>query len=139
MKPVQDFFKPQPTDREVSVFLLKQILHDWSDEYCVKILAQLRTAARKDTRLLVVDSLVPYACHDANEGDNALDIPGSVPHEAPAPLLANYGLVNEMVYAIDIDVSNFSHLKAFSTHGFSRCSSSSMLRNAQYDTSRIFF
>ncbi|KAG6868849.1 hypothetical protein C0993_008978 [Termitomyces sp. T159_Od127] len=104
---VQNFFTPQPTNREVSVFLLKQILHDWSDEYCVKILTQLRNAARKDTRLLVVESLVPYACHEANVNGDASDIPGSIPKEAPAPLLANYGLVNEMVYAIDIDMFLF--------------------------------
>ncbi|KAG6901415.1 hypothetical protein C0995_012202, partial [Termitomyces sp. Mi166 len=41
------------------------------------------------------------------DGENALGIPGSIPKEAPAPLLANYGLVNEMVYAIDIDMFLF--------------------------------
>ncbi|KAG5331582.1 hypothetical protein C0989_007906 [Termitomyces sp. Mn162] len=97
---VQDFFKPQPKDRNVSIFLLKQILHDWSDEYCVKFLTQLRAAAQVNTRLLLVESLIPFACHDP--GNHALDIPGSVPHEAPVPLLANYGAVNEMGYNADI-------------------------------------
>ncbi|KAG5641680.1 hypothetical protein DXG03_004444 [Asterophora parasitica] len=97
---VQDFFKPQP-ERNVSVFLLKQILHDWSDEYCIKILAQLRAIARPDTKLLLVESIVPFACHDPS-GDDDQGIPGSVPHEAPAPLLANYGTVNEMAYNADM-------------------------------------
>ncbi|KNZ82352.1 Sterigmatocystin 8-O-methyltransferase [Termitomyces sp. J132] len=104
---VHNFLTPQPTDREVSVFLMKQILHDWSDEYCVKILTHLRNAAGKDTKLLVVDSLVPFACHDSSDGDDALGISGSIPKEAPTPLLANYGLVNEMVYAMDIDMFLF--------------------------------
>ncbi|KAG6888552.1 hypothetical protein C0995_007424 [Termitomyces sp. Mi166 len=98
---VQDFFTPQPADRKVSVFFLKHILHNWSDEYCVKLLTQLRAAAEKNTKLLLVEYLLPFACHDTNS-DDALDIPGSVPHEAPAPLLANYGAVNQMGYNADM-------------------------------------
>ncbi|KAF8069068.1 S-adenosyl-L-methionine-dependent methyltransferase [Lyophyllum atratum] len=100
---VQDFFKPQPKDRSVSIFLLKMILHDWSDEYCVKFLSQLRAVAKPDTKLLLIESLVPFACHDPGNDDNK-GIPGSVPHEAPAPLLANYGAVNELSYSADIDM-----------------------------------
>ncbi|KAG6901477.1 hypothetical protein C0995_011449 [Termitomyces sp. Mi166 len=62
----------------------------------------LRAAAREDTKLLLVESLIPFACHDPDEGDDTSSIPGSVPHEAPAPLLANFGAVNEMSYNIDI-------------------------------------
>ncbi|KAF5379387.1 hypothetical protein D9615_006601 [Tricholomella constricta] len=98
---VQDFFNPQPTKRSVSVFLLKQVTHDWSDEYCVKFLTQLRAAAQPDTKLIIVDSIVPFACRDTS-GDDNRGIPGAVPREAPAPLLANYGAVNEMAYNADI-------------------------------------
>ncbi|KAG6817102.1 hypothetical protein H0H87_012623 [Tephrocybe sp. NHM501043] len=84
--------------------LRHQILHDWSDEYCVKFLAQLRAVARRDTKLLLIESLIPFACRDPSDGAGALDIPGSVPHEAPEPLLANYGAVNEMGYNADIDM-----------------------------------
>ncbi|GJJ06652.1 hypothetical protein Clacol_000846 [Clathrus columnatus] len=98
----QDFFESQPL-RNVSFFFLKQILHDWSDEYCTRILKQLRKAASKRTKLLCMDSVIPYACHDPSADPNAVGtLPGSVPHEAPAPLLANWGPVNAMAYRADL-------------------------------------
>ncbi|KAG6860898.1 hypothetical protein C0995_006337 [Termitomyces sp. Mi166 len=100
---IHNFFEPQTTSRNVSVFLLKQILHDWSDEYCVKILTHLRAAAGDDTRLLLIESLIPYACHDpGSEAGHA--IAGSVFQEAPRPLLANYGAVNGLPYHLDFNL-----------------------------------
>jgi hypothetical protein len=99
---VYDFFAPQP-EKNATVFLLKQIMHDWSDEYCIKILTQLRAAATPDTTLLVLDSIMPLACRDPSASDPH-GIPGAVPTEAPVPLLANYGAVNEMGYNADFDV-----------------------------------
>ncbi|KAJ6608071.1 S-adenosyl-L-methionine-dependent methyltransferase [Mycena sp. CBHHK59/15] len=99
---VHDFFTPQP-QTNASVFLLKQIMHDWSDEYCVKILTQLWDAATPATVLLLLDSIMPLACHDpSGEGPHA--IPGAVPKEARAPLLANYGAANDMGYNADFDM-----------------------------------
>ncbi|KAJ7103971.1 S-adenosyl-L-methionine-dependent methyltransferase [Mycena belliarum] len=96
---VHDFFKPQP-QTSATMFLLKQIMHDWSDEYCVKILTQLWEAATPTTTLLILDSIMPLACRDENSA--GLDgIPGATSDEAPAPLLANYGGANDMVYNAD--------------------------------------
>ncbi|KAG6898618.1 hypothetical protein C0993_005645 [Termitomyces sp. T159_Od127] len=61
------FFTPQPV-ANASVFILKQILHDWSDPYCVPILKELRAAATPETKLVVVDSIIAYACHDPTTG-----------------------------------------------------------------------
>lgn len=41
-----------------------------------------------------------FACHDPSSDIND-SIQGAIPHEAPAPLLANYGAVNEVSYCID--------------------------------------
>ncbi|KAF8891908.1 S-adenosyl-L-methionine-dependent methyltransferase [Mucidula mucida] len=43
------------------VYLLRSILHDWSDVYCAKILNRLREAARPRSKLVVVDAVLSYA------------------------------------------------------------------------------
>ncbi|KAF7344103.1 S-adenosyl-L-methionine-dependent methyltransferase [Mycena venus] len=97
---VHDFFTPQP-QTGASIFLLKQIMHDWSDENCKKILTHLWDAAGSDTRLLLFDTIMPLTCHDPS-ADDPKGIPGAAPvSEAPAPLLANYGAVSEMAYTAD--------------------------------------
>ncbi len=66
-----DFFTEQPRggsggggggegDMDVDVFLLRWILHNWSDGYCVKILRALVPAfTRKEQRLLVYEYVLP--------------------------------------------------------------------------------
>lgn len=52
-----------------------------------------------------MESILSYACHDPSGDDNGSEIiPGTVPKEAPEPLLANYGAANEMGYLVDICV-----------------------------------
>ncbi|KAG6883309.1 hypothetical protein C0993_006877 [Termitomyces sp. T159_Od127] len=92
-----DFFTSQPVTN-ASVFILKHILHNWSDLHCYQILKALRAAATPDTRLVVVDSIVAHACHDPTieQGLN------SGYKEAPTPLLPNYGAANVMPYLLDL-------------------------------------
>ena len=51
-----DFFAALP---RADLYLLKWILHNWSDEQAVRILANCRQAAAPGARLLVVEMLVP--------------------------------------------------------------------------------
>lgn len=67
-------------------------------------MTRLWEAATPNTILVLMESVMPFACHDPS-ADEGRDIPGAVPHEAPTPLLANYGAVNEMGYNADIGVS----------------------------------
>ncbi|EIM90620.1 S-adenosyl-L-methionine-dependent methyltransferase [Stereum hirsutum FP-91666 SS1] len=97
-----DFFKPQP-QTNASIFLLKFVCHDWSDQYCVKFLSNLRQAATPKTTLLVLDSLIPLACRDSGDNED-MNFPGAKAPEAPEPLLANYGVANEMCYNADINM-----------------------------------
>jgi len=81
------------------------VLHDWSDKYALKILKQLRDAATPSTKLLVVDIILPYACHETEEETDG--ITGAVSIKAPKPLLANWGAVNDFSYILDICVRLF--------------------------------
>ncbi|KAG7090565.1 hypothetical protein E1B28_009673 [Marasmius oreades] len=101
---VHDFLTPQPQhlQHNVAVFMIKQVLHNWSDEDAVKILKYLRQAATPETVLLAMEYILPYACRDPGDAIGA--IPGAVPREAPEPLLANYGLAGEMEYLSDINM-----------------------------------
>lgn len=47
-------------------YILKQIIHDWHDDSCIKILRNCHRAMASDGRLLVIDAVIP--------ADNAPDI-----------------------------------------------------------------
>src|SRR5262249_823734 len=52
-----DFFQSVP--RGADLHVLKHVLHDWTDEECVRILANCRQALEPGGRLLIVELLVP--------------------------------------------------------------------------------
>ena len=82
-------------------------MHDWSDKYCQQILRHLRAAATPDTRLVIVDSLVSYACED----EDLKNIPGAARPIPPKPLLPNMGHTATAAYQIDIQ-AGFRYLCA---------------------------
>ncbi|KAF8988604.1 O-methyltransferase, partial [Cyathus striatus] len=95
-----DFFTEQPV-KNASVFLLKQIMHDWPNSYAAKILRELRKVAQNDTKLLLIDSIIPFTCK-FSPTSREHSITGAIPSEAPSPLLANYGIANELGYNADL-------------------------------------
>ena len=94
-----DFFAVQPV-KNAAIFLLRNIIHDWADKYCIQLLRKLREAATPDTRLMIVDNLMSYACRN-KELDK---IPGAQPAPVPAPLLPNGGYSSVIAYYEDIQV-----------------------------------
>lgn len=100
-----DMFTPQPEAlRAPDLFVLRGILHDWSDTYAMKILKHLRAAAGPRTQLLIIDSVLRYACPPDPQRTETFKVPKLV--EPPAPLLANMGGAASLHYAYDIVVSS---------------------------------
>ena len=56
-----DFFKSVPAGGDV--YVMKWIIHDWDDERAIRILKNCRTQMNPDSRLIIVDCVVP----DSNE------------------------------------------------------------------------
>ena len=52
-----DFFTEQPV--KADAYLLRWILHNYPNEYCVKILRQLVPALEDGARIIVMDNIVP--------------------------------------------------------------------------------
>lgn len=55
---VYDFLIPQ-TLKGVKVFILRWILHNWPDKYCIQILQSLIPAMEKGSKVLVIDAVMP--------------------------------------------------------------------------------
>jgi hypothetical protein len=49
-----DFFDSVPA---ADIYLLKSVLHDWSDQLCVKVLSSIRDAMERDARLFIVEMM----------------------------------------------------------------------------------
>ena len=66
------FFDPQPAEnKNVAVWLLRMIMHNWPDAECIKILKNIRASCNKDTRIVIVDNIMLYASR-SQEDENQL-------------------------------------------------------------------
>lgn len=59
-----DFFKEQPV-QGADVYLLRMILHDWSDKYAIKILQGLIPALKHGAKVVINDRVMP-GWHEAH-------------------------------------------------------------------------
>lgn len=89
------FFDANPVSG-ASVYWLRYILHDWSDEYCVTILSRLREALGPwpQSRILICDQVMDTTAEQPT-------VPGGR-SLAPKPLLANWGYVKRYSHQRDL-------------------------------------
>ncbi|EIN06260.1 S-adenosyl-L-methionine-dependent methyltransferase [Punctularia strigosozonata HHB-11173 SS5] len=85
-----DFFNEQPV-KGADVYHLRNILHDWSDAYCIRILKALRPALTAPRSRILISELVL---------NTTLGSPHITP--APPPLPANYGYAQRQHHMADI-------------------------------------
>jgi O-methyltransferase len=69
-----DFFKSVPAGADLMV--LKSVIHDWDDEHAAAILAQCRAAASAESRLILVERVLPEFMNasPANQRAASLDM-----------------------------------------------------------------
>ncbi|KAK0443062.1 O-methyltransferase-domain-containing protein, partial [Desarmillaria tabescens] len=100
---VHDFFTPQQV-RAPAVFMCRMIFHDYGKSVAAKILKQLRSAASEDTKLLVIDQVVPYARPNETTQSLTSSIKGAGQLPVPPPLLANLGRANSITVIGDLQM-----------------------------------
>ncbi|TFK84126.1 S-adenosyl-L-methionine-dependent methyltransferase [Polyporus arcularius HHB13444] len=114
----QDFFQPQPPHIDIagvgtvsfpSVYLVRGCTHNWPDRDVQRMLRLLRDSAGPTTKLLLVEVILPLACYDDTELEDAgaaPPLPGAERTLAPAgsPLLANLGKAHASEYLLDISM-----------------------------------
>ncbi|KAJ3553407.1 hypothetical protein NM688_g3631 [Phlebia brevispora] len=96
-----DFFDPQPI-KGAAVYMIRYVLHNWSDAYCVKILGRLREVTESTTKLIVHDQILDYLSRDTISVDTS--IPGAARPMAQEPLLPYPDAIAGYAYALDIQM-----------------------------------
>lgn len=84
--------------------MMRFITHDWSTRYATQILQSVRSSARPDAKLLIIEAIVPYTCKAAITDE----IPGAAVPEPPAPLLPSFG--SDMAFQVDMSVGQSARI-----------------------------
>ncbi|KAF9544584.1 S-adenosyl-L-methionine-dependent methyltransferase [Agrocybe pediades] len=90
-----DFFAGSPVSG-CDVYYMKNIIHDWPDADCIKILSNIRDAMGPNSRILVQEYILQHA--------NRVPDSESAFVQAPAPMLPNYGAGRIRQYNLDLDM-----------------------------------
>ncbi|TFK35105.1 S-adenosyl-L-methionine-dependent methyltransferase [Crucibulum laeve] len=95
-KPI-DFFNESPV-KDCDAYYLKNIIHDWPDADCIRILSHIKNAMGPHSRVLIQEYILQYA-NRVTDGESKFQ-------QAPEPLLPNYGAGRIRQYNLDIDMMN---------------------------------
>ncbi|KAJ6474950.1 S-adenosyl-L-methionine-dependent methyltransferase, partial [Mycena sanguinolenta] len=94
-----NFLEFQPV-KNAAVFLLRHILHVWTDPSAIVILTHLGAAAYPTTKLVIVENIVQSACsgESTHPHVNSISMLGVPRKPAAPPLLANFGMAGAPLY-----------------------------------------
>ncbi|KAG6909480.1 hypothetical protein DXG01_017202 [Tephrocybe rancida] len=106
----------------------RNILHDWSDANCIKILTQLRAAATPDTTLLILDCVMTVSGVDTVI-DTISNTQGLNP---PAVLSTGFTTVNDMVWTLDATMMVMHNTQEYTLLQFKN-----LLQSAGWEISRV--
>lgn len=84
-----DFFKSVPTGADA--YILSHIIHDWDEEQCMTILGNVRKAMNPDSRLLLIEMVLPLG--DAPHPGKMLDMTMLIGMGGQERTEAEYGLL----------------------------------------------
>ncbi|TFK38230.1 S-adenosyl-L-methionine-dependent methyltransferase [Crucibulum laeve] len=90
-----DFFTQSPV-KGCDVYYLKNIIHDWPDVDCIKILSSVKKAMGPHSRVLIQEYILRPANRVPDDQSNL--------EQAPEPLLPNYGVGRIRQYNVDVDM-----------------------------------
>jgi len=102
-----NFLEPQPV-KDAAAFLVRHVVHDWSDANVVIMLTHLRAAALPTTKLVIIENIAATACagESTHPHVNSIPILGVPRKPASPPLLANFGMAGLPLYYYDLTVHN---------------------------------
>ncbi|KAF3190679.1 hypothetical protein TWF788_008200 [Orbilia oligospora] len=89
-----DFFQENPI-KGADIYWLRYVLHDWSDDYCIKILKGIRAGMGPRSKLLICEQVM-----NTTYGDPQLP-------SAPSLLPANYGYFTRYSHTRDLELMAF--------------------------------
>ncbi|KAF3317545.1 hypothetical protein TWF173_010313 [Orbilia oligospora] len=89
-----DFFEENPV-KGADIYWLRYILHDWADDYCVKILKGIKAGMGPRSKLLICEQVM-----NTTYGDPQLP-------SAPSLLPANYGYFTRYSHTRDLELMAF--------------------------------
>ncbi|THH16220.1 hypothetical protein EW146_g4386 [Bondarzewia mesenterica] len=93
-----DFLQESPV-RGQDIYYIRQIIHDWPADDCVRILRNVREAMKPGSRVLIHEYILPSNSSGATSLTN-----GYVAEKAPEPLLPNYGFGGIRSYLQDVNM-----------------------------------
>ncbi|KAF8997195.1 S-adenosyl-L-methionine-dependent methyltransferase [Cyathus striatus] len=69
-----NFFEPQPIIGPNHVYMLRYILHDWSDDACIKILKNIVDVADRSAKVLIIEVVVAPCSTSSNTEPNGVQL-----------------------------------------------------------------